>query len=573
MKKFKIHLGIFISLILLSTGCYDLNQYPADSINAGTFWNTETDAHEAMMGVYNAMKKDAAFSIYYTRDCLSDIGIGLNWGVYGFLEVAQGTCSSSSDVFLSVWQGMYNGVVRANTFIKNVDQVDMTDDLKAQYKAEARFMRALFYNELLNLYGGVPIYDETTDVTEDFANMLKSRSTADEVRSFILTDLEDAINLLPVKWDDSEYGRATKGAAYALKGKVLLYNEQYSEASEAFKEIVNDPSARGYGYTLYDDYTALFKPGGDASSEMIFAIQNIGGTSTAYGMPVFYIGNRASYGGCINCLVPSTQLVEMYENADGSPFNWNDVFKNFTTDSSVRDNVFRSTFDNAGSYVSTYPEYKDSLIAMYSNRDPRMQETILLPYTTYKGWVNNAKKDCEFVIPCGTESYGYVRNAFGYKTYLFRKFVPEYNMDGLITDRFNSPTNFPLIRYADVLLMLAECYNQTGNQTEAVNLINKVRTRSNMPGINSGPSFLQATTQAEVFERIKKERAVELAGEGIRFMDLKRWGLIESLDGQEQMDVFYSVLSTKSASSRSGLWPIPSSEIEKNSSLTQNTGW
>lgn len=573
MKKSKIFIGTLLSAVLMLSGCYDLDQYPADSITAGTFWKTKTDADQGMMGVYNAMKKDDAFGILYTRDCLSDIGIGLNWGVYGYIEVAQGTCSSSEGVFNSVWTRLYDGVARSNTFIKQVANVDMSQELKTQYIAEARFMRALFYNELLNLFGGVPLYDESTQVDKDFMNMMSPRNTAAEVRAFILADLDASISSLPVKWDQSNAGRATKGAAYALKGKVLLYNKEYADAAKAFEEIVKDPSGKGYGYALYPNYADLFKPGADESSEMIFAIQNMGGTSTAYGMPVFYIGNRSSYGGCIDCLVPSTQLVEMYEYKDGRPFDWNEVFPGFTTSEEVRNKVFRSTFDNAGAYVTTYPEYKEKLLAMYAERDPRMDATILLPYTMYKGWVSNAKKDCEFVIPCGTEAKGYVRQAFGYSTYLFRKFAPEYNMDGLISDRFNSPTNFPLIRYADVLLMLAECYNQTGDQTNAVKYINLVRTRSSMPDINSGASYLEARSKEAVFERIKHERAVEFAAEGIRYMDLKRWGLIETLNDQPQMDVFNSVLSKKAASSRCNLWPIPQTEIEMNSKLTQNPGW
>ena len=97
--------------------------------------------------------------------------------------------------------------------------------------------------------------------------------------------------------------------------------------------------------------------------------------------------------------------------------------------------------------------------------------------------------------------------------YLWRKFVAEYDMNGAINNREDTPINFPLIRYADVLLMLAECYNQTDQQTKAVDLINQVRARVDMPGLNSGPSYLQATTKEQVFERIRHERAVELAGE------------------------------------------------------------
>ncbi|MDD2436892.1 MAG: RagB/SusD family nutrient uptake outer membrane protein [Massilibacteroides sp.] len=570
MKNYKLYIGGFLWFILLIlNGCYDLDQYPADSITAGTFWQDEEDAHEGMMGVYNAMKNDNAFAVYYTRDCLSDIGVGFNWGVYGFIEVAQASSNASSSVYSGVWSALYEGVARANTFLQHIDDVSMDDNTKVQYKAEAYFMRALFYNELLNLFGGVPLYDESTVIDKDYANMLNPRSSADEIRSFILNDLENACTYLPVSWDSDNMGRATQGAAQSLKGKVLLYNKQYNEAAIEFEKVMNSGE-----YSLYDNYANLFKPGGDESSEMIFAIQNLSGSSTQYGFPVHYIANRASYGGCINCLVPSNELADMYEYKDGRPFNWDDIFPGFTADNGVKEKVFRCTFDENGKYVATYPEYKDQLLAMYEKRDSRMAETIIMPYTLYKGWVNNAKADCEFVLPCGNETNGYVRNAFGYNSYLYRKFVPEYDMDGLISSRFHSPTNFPLIRYADILLMLAECDNQLGKQSEAVSLINQVRNRAEMPGLNSGPSYLSATTQEEIFERIKHERAIEFAAEGIRYSDLKRWGiLVETVDGQAQNDLFGNTISTKSASDKFYLWPIPETEIEKNSSLTQNTGW
>ena len=147
-------------------------------------------------------------------------------------------------------------------------------------------------------------------------------------------------------------------------------------------------------------------------------------------------------------------------------------------------------------------------------------------------------------------------------------------MNGLIADRFHSPTNFTLIRYADVLLMLAECYNENGNQAKAVELINQVRQRAGIALLNSGPAYLQATSKDQVFERIKHERAIEFAAEGIRYNDLKRWGLLISMtNNQAQVDVVGKVLSTKITEEKYKLWPIPQEEIDMNEDLVQNTGW
>lgn len=132
-----------------------------------------------------------------------------------------------------------------------------------------------------------------------------------------------------------------------------------------------------------------------------------------------------------------------------------------------------------------------------------------------------------------------MRDNLGHNNYYWRKFVPEGDMDGILEDRSYSPVDFPLIRYADVLLMLAECYNENGEQGKAVELINQVRQRksTNMPKLNSGPAWLKSETKAEVFERIVHERAVELACEGHRFGDLKRWGLAKEKLNYEYDDI------------------------------------
>ena len=145
-------------------------------------------------------------------------------------------------------------------------------------------------------------------------------------------------------------------------------------------------------------------------------------------------------------------------------------------------------------------------------------------------------------------------------------------MDGAINNRADTPINFPLIRYADVLLMLAECDNELGKLDEAVKLINQVRARVGMPGLNSGPEWLKATSKDEVFKRIKHERAVEFAGEGLSFDDYKRWGLLQTLS--RPIKAFTGeTLYNRIVRDRDYLWPIPQTEIDQNNSLEQNPGW
>ena len=457
--------------------------------------------------------------------------------------------------------------------------MNINETAKNQVLGEAKFLRGLFYFFLMQHFGGVPLYDETTDYNKDYMKLLKPRETEEKTREFILKDLTDAIKLLPVKWSQSNYGRATKGAAYALRGKVYLYNKQYDLASKDFEEIVLDPSQQGYGYELYPNYADLFTKAGDSSSEMIFAIQNYFKIPNWLGMPMcLYMGNNASMDVCWNTMMPSVGLVDSYECKDGRPFNWDDFIPGYNESKEVREQTLRATLTDDLKAVKDYPKYYKELLSMYEARDPRMKETIILPYTYYLGNMKEVDNLCLFVYATGVS----IQNGFvvinRYKNnylYLYRKFVPEGNLGGTWNSRGNTPFNFPIIRYADVLLMLAECYNEQGKLDEAVRYINMVRQRpsTNMPGINSGPEWLEARTKDAVFKRIMHERAVELPGEGLRYYDLRRWRLMEKyLNGDVQDAMGNHIYYTK-FEEKDYLWPIPSEEIEKNPNLTQNPGW
>ena len=575
-NQIKYYIGILSLFLIISlSGCYDLDLYPHDKLSEGTFWKTREHADQAMAGVYSMLRNDNVFGTVFGLDCLSDIATGFDPPSYDV--IVRGTYTATTNKIVDKWSNLYEGIARANLVIQNIGNVsenEMSQEIKNQYIAEAKFLRALFYFQLLDFYGAVPLYDEKVVVAKEFNAMMEPRSTPDQVRSFILADLDAAIASLPQEGDYAAayYGRATKGAAQALKGKVLLYNKQYSEASKLFEDVISSKK-----YALYPSYENLFKPGGDASNEMIFAIQNIGGVGKDYGMPMaWYIGNRSTFGSCWNNVTAATDFVDSYEYKDGRPFNWEDWIPGFTTDDAIKDATFRATLTSDLTKVAKYPDAKDLLLEMYDQRDPRMQQSLILPYTWYKGWVSNAPKDCEYVIATGVnEKNGFIRlGGKGWNIYLWRKFVPEYDMNGAINDRAHTPINFPLIRYADVLLMLAECYNEMERQDDAVSLINQIRARVNMPGINSGPSWLEASTKEEVFERIKHERAVELAIEGHRFSDLKRWGLLETLNGKAEKGFTGKAYYTRVVRSRDYLWPIPQQEIDMNKNLLpQNPGW
>jgi starch-binding outer membrane protein, SusD/RagB family len=165
-------------------------------------------------------------------------------------------------------------------------------------------------------------------------------------------------------------------------------------------------------------------------------------------------------------------------------------------------------------------------------------------------------------------------NRGGWETYFWRKFVPEGDWNGAITNREHTPVNFPILRLADIYLMLAECYNETGNQPKAVEYINLVRARAGIALLNSGPAYLKANNKEEVFQRIFRERAFELAGEGLRDSDLRRWKLSDKLLNKDEMGITGKRLFTRVFREiRDYLWPIPGGEIDMNDKLEQNPNW
>lgn len=578
MKKILIYLSLFLFTSVTFTGCYDLDTYPGDKVNQSLFYKTEEHAKQGLMGIYGMLRLNEAFGYQFCFDHLGDIAYG-----YNYYMMFLGTYTERDGTIQSTWQTFYDGIQRSNSFISAVSEMGvLTDEQKNQYIAEAKFLRGLFYFTLMDLYGGVPYYDETTNVNKDYLNMKKPRSSEEEIRSYILNDLNEAIKYLPVQHAAAEYGRATKGAAYALRGKVYLYNQEWQNAIADFEEIVNNKS-NDYGYALDPDYAHVFKLyNGDRSPEMVFAIQNKSGVGTEYGMQLqALMGSRSAFGGCWNNTVPSNQLVDMYEFKDGHPFNWDEIFSgysNMTPDE--RKELFSVELDPSGAVAGLRNADTTKILDAYENRDPRLMATVIVPYSIYKGCIGKTKpRDMLFALDhnlTGNENAGTIRNNKGWVSYLYRKFVVEYDLGGAISDRIHTPFEFPLIRYADVLLMLAEAYNENNQLDKAIVEFNKVRARVNMPGLNSGPEWMAVGSKEQMQERIRKERAMEFAGEGLRFSDLRRWGwevASKALKGVDAVNIYGELLYTHEFTERDMLWPIPGVERERNKELTQNPGW
>lgn len=579
MKKIIIYLATMLLAAMTFTGCYDLETYPGDKVNEGTFYKTGDHAHQGLMGIYGMLRLNEAYGYQFCFDHLGDIAYG-----YNYYMMFLATYTDRDGTIQAHWQTFYDGIHRVNTFIRSVKGMRgiITDEQINEYVAEAKFLRAMFYFSLTDLFGGVPYYDESTNVNEEFMNLKQPRSSLEEVRAHILEDLDEAIKYLPVEHAASEYGRATKGAAYALRGKVHLYDKEWQSAINDFEEIVYNKS-NNYGYALDDDYARVFKLyNGAKSPETVFSIQNKSGVGTEYGMQIqALMGCRGAYGSCWNNTVPSTQLVDMYEFKDGRPFNWDEIFPGYNAMTpEQRKELLSVEMDGSGTIVGLREADTAKILSAYTCRDPRLMATVIVPYSHYMGNIGRTTNvDLIFALDhnlAGNANGGTIQNNAGWVSYLYRKFVTERDQGGAISNRLHTPFAFPLIRFADVLLMLSEAYNEAGQLDKAVTEFNKVRARVGMPGLNSGPAWMVVSNKEQMAERIRKERAVEFAGEGLRFSDLRRWGYEiahKTLNNVDAVNIYGEPIYTHLFTERDMLWPIPGVERERNKELTQNPGW
>lgn len=589
MKKTLSYISIIAASFMLG-GCWSLDTTPHDSLSEDIFWNRASDIKKGVMGVYKSLKNNYCFGYDFMLDSVTDIAIGDYWQ-----QFAIGTYSSTDGVVAGYWQHTYDLVQRANATMRSVSNavVDETarGGIKAEDKAvaiaECKFLRALGYFRLTNLFGPVPYYDETWNLNATFDKMDLAPSSLEDIRGKIITDLTDAIRDLPEKWAASDYGRATQGAAYALRGKVYLYAKEWSKAIADFEKVVTGKDT--YGYGLDPDYAHVFKVfDGDRSPEMVFSIQN----SITDGMAMTSLmGNKASLRQIpTDRTVPSNELVDLYENLDGSKFNWNDYIPGWNEaegNVNTRRDMVAVKINAEGKITDLLQSDTSAMAKAYRQRDPRLMAVAITPYSTYLGTTSGSIPQLMNFYICNTdlpeagspsEGIGLLRNnnVSWQPAYFTRKFVIEGNLGGKAGEYYNAPFEFPLIRYADILLMLAEAYNENGNLDKAVAEVNEVRARVGMPGLNSGPSWMTVSSKEEMSKRIRDERARELAFEGHRFFDIRRWGIGKSaLNGREVKNIYGTRQYTQVYTDRDDLWPIPQSEKERNSALKdyQNAGW
>ncbi|MEO6001240.1 MAG: RagB/SusD family nutrient uptake outer membrane protein [Chitinophagaceae bacterium] len=518
----KIYISIFI--VLISLGCNKdiLNTIPNDRITSDIFWTSEKDATIASNALYTFL--DGTNQL--RRDVFSDIAhTNTEYGDYKAIEV--GAYNATSPVVETEWTNDYKGIQGANYFLENVSKVVSTDkSLITRLTGEVRFLRAYFYMNLVFIYGDVPLITKSITIDE---GRVVTRNAASEIWDYIYNELNTAANVLPAVASDK--GRITKGAALALNARAMLYAKRYDKAAVLAKSVM-DMGA----YSLYPSYQRLFSYAAESNNEVILDKQFLKDVYSNNVMALFAPFSILSNG---VTMVPLKKIVDSYQMTNGK-------------------NILET-----GSGFDSFNPYK--------NRDPRLKYSVFVPGDTLPaGTVFDSRPNSGTADAVGS---GYQMSVTGY-------YVKKYINKEDVNDLSNSGINIILIRYAEILLTYAEAKTEL-NQLDAsvYAAINTVRQRPdvNMPLIN------QSQTQADLRTTIRNERMVELAFEGQRFFDIRRWAI--ALDvfnvpiagltyvNNGQLTTVFQPGLVRSFKQRDYLWPIPQKELDLNKNLVQNTGW
>lgn len=496
------------------------------------------------------------------------------------------------------WINFYEGIRKCNVFLENIHITPIDEDFTQKDKdawiGEALTLRAFYHFYIMRIYGPCIIMNRRVQVDEDF-NLLK-RSSLDECIQFILSDLDEAIPLLPMKIDDSsQTGRVTAALAYAIKSRILLYrasdlwngcslykdfkdkegtflfpqerdDRKWKEAADAAKKCID--VCENAGYKLYkaasgnpvDNYSQLFIE--RHNCEIIFA-RNCG-VDADFEKCAFprSLGGWSGYN-------PTQAQVDAYEMDDGTI-----PILGYNADGSPIINP-KSSYTETGFAEEDGPEgrWKAGVSNMYVHRDPRFYATINFNGAVYKG------KQIE-LWASGADGRGNEGRDYCTTGYLLRKHAdPAAN----IPQNVFGLKSWPLFRLGEIYLNYAEALNEAeGPVGDVYKYVNLIRERSGMPAL---PKNL---TKEEMRERIRRERRVELSFETLRYFDCHRWMIAEETErgpvygmniagGSHLQDPeFYrrTVVETRVFQyPQYYLFPIMQTEIDKINMLVQNPYW
>ncbi|MHA7128108.1 RagB/SusD family nutrient uptake outer membrane protein [Algoriphagus namhaensis] len=360
-------------------------------------------------------------------------------------------------------------------------------------------------------YSHLAVYFEEAPLiqgTQTLEDAYVPKNTYEELRAFVISELRFAVDNLPVTYPADQFGYATRGAALSLLARFELYNQNYGEVLRLTNEIM------GLGYSLHPDYSKLFSEAGEQSLEIIFSVRfiqdqsNNGETFSATFLGIPKVNVQ-----------PMPNMVNSYLCLDGLP-------------------------------ISESPLYDPQ--NRKANRDPRLAASVY-----FEGDI--------FVQHLNRPFRGNTATSFGLKKYV------RDNISAEGIDIFAAGgQDFYVIRYADVLLMRAEALAESGQLNEVYSLLDQIRTRAGMPTVTEVNGT--GLSQSELLELVRLERRVELAFEGLRFMDIKRLGIVEEAYARAMADPV-GPYNPQYRGRLSEVFAIPQSEIDANPNLVQNPVW
>jgi hypothetical protein len=539
---------LFFSVLISSCKEDVLDITPSDRFSEDAVWADEALINAFIGNTYRVMPSGFRYS-YYGLSVVTDENNARSntwaWGVWA------GNLNPDDLREVDYWTGpdrknmsYWRPINRVNLFFENIENERKTPidpDTKDRMVGEMKVIRAWSYFKLANLFGDVPLVKNTFTLNDDFK---LERISYDEVMSFVISELDEAIELLPPDYDSKDMGRITTGAAMAVKSRALLYMasplnnpqndpQKWQAAADAAKAVIDLEK-----YSLFDDYRTMFLEENIYNSEMIWQrpYNQFDNFEAVYVELSTYPNGYNGFGQ----VHPLQNLVDDYETVKGL------------------------LPENDPDYDPQNP---------YADRDPRFYASILHDGAPFQG------REVETFLPGGLDSNEGPVSAWNATQtgYYQRKFAN----DRIVNPSGNnmSQTPWTRFRYAEILLNYAEANFFLGNEDIAREYLNKVRSRPsvNMPDVTE--------SGADLFDRIVNERRIELVFEEHRWYDIRRWKILPQVadedrtrmiirkqpDGTKEYEVaFWKEGVFKEANYR---LPIPQSEINKNSLLKQNPGY
>lgn len=526
MKRYFI-LICFLSVFGASCSDNILDRGPLDKYSEQNVWKDSTLINLYLGNIYAGMLTTYDEGGSFLMACLTDEAESART-FHTSQQVNLGQYNPSNNIYSEYWTTCYQQARKCNMLLERLPGAAISEGLKQRMTGEARLLRALAYMQLYDRFGRFPIISKVMTLDDETT---VPRAKEEDCVKFILTDFDEAAKLLPLSYNAANLGRATSWAALALKSRFLLNQRRDAEAAEAALAVINSKQ-----YDLFPDFMTLFNPENDNNKEIIFDKQYASGISgqshslDTYETSTFFTGFASG----ITC--PTQNLVDAFEMKDGL------------------------AWDKSPLYSAAKP---------YDNRDPRFYATVMYDGCQWMGEKVDMKKGSKFNRASGSGSSP--------TNYFLRKFLnPKY--DHKNTNGNANFQNCAIIRLAEVYLIYAEAKWNLGATEDARTYVNKLRTRAGMPNI-AAADF--------TFAKLQNERFVELAMEGQRWFDIRRWkagpaklgGVITGMDIVDGPGgrVYNRInVETRVFAEKMYLFPVPLSEINRypaGTPLDQNPLW